>query len=79
MLVSAAICGALLFTRGYESDILHYKYWARFLSSNGIETAYAGSNSRDYVIYPPVFVYVYDFVGLTYRHWVDPRNLTSSA
>jgi dolichyl-phosphate-mannose-protein mannosyltransferase len=28
---------------------------------------------RDYVIYPPVFVYVYDLVGLAYKQVEDPR------
>ncbi|HEX3246819.1 MAG TPA: hypothetical protein VHX16_15550 [Chloroflexota bacterium] len=72
-LASALICGALLFTPGYESDIVHYKYWTRQLAVNGIETAYSGKNIRDYVIYPPVFVYVYALVGRSYAQWVDPR------
>ena len=41
-LLSAVICGALLFTPGYESDVQHYKQWARHLALNGVESAYAG-------------------------------------
>jgi len=70
-LVSALICGALAFTPGYESDILHYKQWARKLTLNGVETAYAGKSTRDYVMYPPVFVYVYAAVGHGYAQWID--------
>jgi Gpi18-like mannosyltransferase len=62
-----------MLTPGYESDVLHYKQWARHLSLNGVESAYAGKSMRDYVIYPPVFVYVYDLVGLAYRRLEDPR------
>jgi Gpi18-like mannosyltransferase len=72
-LASAVICGALLSTPGYEADIRHYKDWARKLTLDGIETAYSGKSTRDYVMYPPVFVYVYAAVGWGYAHWVDAR------
>jgi Gpi18-like mannosyltransferase len=72
-LASAVICGALLSTPGYEADIRHYKDWARKLTLDGIETAYSGKNTRDYVMYTPVFVYVYAAVGWGYAHWIDPR------
>ena len=72
-ITSAVICGALLSTPGYEADIRHYKDWARKLTLDGVETAYSGENTRDYVMYPPVFVYVYAAVGWGYAHLVDPR------
>ncbi len=57
---------------GAEGDMIHYVYWTRLVSINGIQAAYSGTYHETYAVYPPVPLYGLALAGGAYRLWVDP-------
>jgi hypothetical protein len=58
--------------RGAEGDMIHYVYWTRLVSMNGIQAAYSGTYHETYAVYPPVTLYGLALAGDAYRLWDDP-------
>jgi hypothetical protein len=58
--------------QGAEGDMIHYVYWTRLVSVDGIQAAYSGTYHETYAIYPPVTLYGLALAGGAYRLWVDP-------
>src|SRR6266851_4765472 len=58
--------------QGAEGDMIHYVYWTRLVSVNGIQAAYSGTYHETYAVYPPVTLYGLALAGGAYRLWVDP-------
>ncbi|MCC7106384.1 MAG: hypothetical protein IT307_14700 [Chloroflexi bacterium] len=85
-LLVAAVAGVgLSLTPAHPlADVTHYKYWARLVTTEGIQAAYSGEYPRTYSIYPPVTLYGLRAVGGLYEITVDPtfdldRALASQA
>src|SRR5438445_10540115 len=58
--------------QGAEGDMIHYVYWTRLVSVDGIQAAYSGTYHETYAVYPPVTLYGLALAGGAYRLWVDP-------
>ncbi len=54
------------------SDVIHYKYWARLVTVEGIARAYSGTYPETAAIYPPLTMYGYRLAGLVYQAAVEP-------
>lgn len=54
------------------ADVVHYKYWAALVSTQGVAGAYSGTYPETAAIYPPVTMYGYRAAGWIYRRAFDP-------
>ena len=57
----------------YQGDIVHYVYWTRLVTLDGIQAAYSGQWPETYAVYPPVTLYGYQLLGTLYRATQDAR------
>jgi hypothetical protein len=61
------------------SDVSHYKYWTRLVTTEGLTGLYAGTYPESYAIYPPVPMLGLWLVGALYQRLVDPSFGLDSA
>jgi hypothetical protein len=54
------------------ADVTHYKYWARLVTTEGVQASYSGRYPESYAIYPPVTMYGLSVVGQLYQRLADP-------
>src|SRR5712692_6537130 len=84
LILAGVLCGAIVLGShvGSMNDLMHYKYWTRLISVEGMHAAYSGTFPKTYAIYPPVTLTTFRVAGALYQHTVDPsfdldRALTS--
>ncbi len=71
--LAAVLSAALMLAPAHAaSDVIHYKYWARLVTVEGIARAYSGTYPETAAIYPPLTMYGYRLAGLVYQAAVEP-------
>ena len=73
IVLAAIVCAVVVELPSHAaSDVTHYKYWARQVSTYGVAGAYSGTYPETAAIYPPVTMYGYRVAGWFYRRFFDP-------